>query len=219
VLAGSEQRDDLQYDADGTGWQGRSILSSIGGSQLGTSSSSAGSCRTTTTKGGAVIGCAAPTPPQHELFRARRRAAAAADGGFSDEGDDDEEEFHTDVQLALALRAVNARHGQDLTLTQLGKIATELVDLSSRRMIEMTIALIKHEETEAARGHHVDNKPTTSDVDDGTRGGFAVGAATELGVPREVVRVTAARTGSVIVSSSRLVPRRQPRLYRRSPTR
>ena len=197
VMTDSEQRD-LHYDADGTGWQGRSIPnSSIGGSKLRTPLSSTEPRRTSTTKEGAVIGShAAAAPP---LFCARHRAAAAADGGFSDEGDDDEE---APPRIALALRAMYARHRHERTFMQLEKIVTELAgDLSSRRMIETTIALIKHEETEAARGRHADNKPTTPDFDDGARDGFAVGIATEHGMPRRVVRVTGARTGSTMVET------------------
>ena len=151
---------------------GRSIPdSSIGGSELGTPSSSTEPCGT---EGGAVIGCGAPPPPPHVLFCARLRAAAAAvaatdgnEAGFAEEGDDDDdEEFPTDAEIALALRTVYARHRHDLTLTWwtlMQKTETELggADLSSRRMIETTIALIKHEEAEAARGRQADNTPTT----------------------------------------------------------
>ena len=171
---------------------------------------------TSTTKGGAVIGCGTPPLSPHELFCARRRAAAAdaaaasaaaaavadAEDDFADEGDD-HEEVPTDAQVALALRAVYARHRHDLTITwrtlmqkaeteELGgadlstrrqavyerhrhnltltwrtlmrKTETELggADLSTRRhVIKTTIALIKHEEAEAARGRQADHKPTT----------------------------------------------------------
>jgi hypothetical protein len=116
------------------------------------------------------MGCGAPPPLAHALLRARRRAAAAAaaavaaavDGGLTGEGDDDGEEFPSDAQVALALRAVYARHRHDLTLTRwtlMQKTASELMhetemelggaDLSTlRRVIERTIALIKHEEAE-----------------------------------------------------------------------
>ena len=216
VFTGSEQWD-LHYDADGTGWQGRSIPNSIGGTELGTFFSSIGPRRMSTTKRSAGIGCGAPPPPPHlplrrrhhrmpHLFCACRCAAAttaAADGGgLAGEGDDDDEEVF-DVQLALALRAVYTRHRHDLTLTQLQKVVTELGgDLSSRRMIKMTIALIKHEESEAVRRRHADDKPTSPDFHDGAHDDFAVGIATGLGVPRDVLRVTSARAGSVIVETS-----------------
>ena len=227
VLPDSEQCDHLHYDADGTGWQGRSIPnSSIGGSELGMPSSSTRPRRTSTTKGGAVIGCGASPPPTHELICACRRAAAAPaaaaaaaatdddevsfadegdtdnEAGVSDEGGDDDEESPTDAQLALATRAVYARRRHDLKLTQwtlMQKTETELggVDLSTRRrVIETTIALIKHEEVEvdAAHGRH-------DDFDDGARDDFAMGVATGLGVPRDGVRVTGARAGLVIVET------------------
>ena len=55
----SEQRD-LNYDADGTGWQGRSIPnSSIGGSKIGKPASSIGPHCTPTTKGGGASSAAA----------------------------------------------------------------------------------------------------------------------------------------------------------------
>ena len=56
VLTDSKQCD-LPYDADRTGWQGRSIpSSSIGGSELEKPSISNEPRRTSTTRGGAVIG-------------------------------------------------------------------------------------------------------------------------------------------------------------------
>ena len=104
-------------------------------------------------------------------------AAAAADGNFSEEEDDDDSKFPTDVQLALALRAVYAHHRHDLTLTRrtlTQKTETELggADLSTRRrVIKTTIALIKHEEAEAevARGSYAEDKPTAPDFDDDAR--------------------------------------------------
>ena len=235
ALTDSEQWD-LHCDADGTDWQGRSILnSSIGGSELGTPSTSAGSRRTWTSKGGAGIGCDAPSPRPHALFRARccevaaagggGGTATAAVGGLSVEEDDDNEELLPDAQLALALRAVYARHRHDPTLTRrtlTQKTETELggADLSTRRrVIRATIALIKLEEAkaeaargrhadiapikftkakaEAARGRHADDKPTACDD-------FAVDATTGLGVPGDGVRETGgARTGSAIVERSR----------------
>ena len=109
---------DLNYDADGTSRQGRSTpSSSIGESELGTSSSSTG-------------------PPPHVLFCARRHAAATAgavdndeagfsddEAGFSDEGDDDKQEFLTDVQLVLIkseegeAEAVRGCHADDKPTT------------------------------------------------------------------------------------------------------
>ena len=199
--------------ADGTGWQGRSIPdSSIGGSELGTPSSSTEPCGT---EGGAVIGCGAPPPPPHVLFCARLRAAAAAvaatdgnEAGFAEEGDDDDdEEFPTDAEIALALRTVYARHRHDLTLTWwtlMQKTETELggADLSSRRMIETTIALIKHEEAEAARGRYANDKPTNPGVVDDACDHFAVGVATGLGVSCDGVRITGVHAGSIIVETS-----------------
>ena len=205
----SEHWDHLRYDADGTGWQGRSISNSISGTELRTPPSSVGPRRTSTTKGGAVIGFGAPPPPPHALICARRRAAtdgaaaaaaAAADDdedGFSDQGEDDDEAFSTDAQLALALRAVYARHRHDHTITKLG---------SAEHVIKTTIAMIKHEEAEAetARGHHTDDKMTTPDFDDSAHGGLGVDVARGLGVPRDGgVRVTGvARAGSVIVEAA-----------------
>ena len=213
---------DLHYDADGTGWQGRSIPnSSIGGSELGTPSSSNGPCRTSMTKGGAVIGCGAPPPASRMRFRAHRRATAAAaaaiaaavDGFFSEEDDDDNEQVPTDTQIALALRAVYTRHRHDLTLTRwtlMQKIVTELggADLWTRMsVLEKIIARMKLEEAkpEAARGCHADDEPTAIGFDDGARDHFAVGFATELGVPHDGMRVTGAHAGSVIVEMNVIV--------------
>ena len=105
------------------------------------------------------------------------------------------------------------------------KTETELggVDLSNRRrVIKTTIRLVKREEAkaEAARGRHADGKLITPDAahavvftatlsampienfDDGARNDFAAGVAAGLGVPRDSVRVTCARAGSVIVETS-----------------
>ena len=210
VLTDSEQQD-LHYDTDGTGWQGKSIPnSSISGSELATLSRSTGPRRTSATKEGAVIGCGTPPPLPHLLVCARRRAAAAAvaastaaaDGGLSDKRDNDDETFPTDAQLKLALRTVYARHRHDPTFTQsalMQNTETELggADLSTRRhVINKTIALIKLEEVSAkmVRGRH----------DDGisARDNFVKGVVTGLGVPRDGVRASGTRVGLAILETS-----------------
>ena len=140
------------------------------------------------------------------------RGSLADKDSFADEGVGDDEEFTTDPQLALALRAVYARHHHDLhTLTRqtlAQETETELggADLSTRRrVIKATIALIKlaTAKAEAARGRYAGDKPTTPGIDDGARGDFAVDVATGRGVPRDGVQPTGgARTGSVIVEMS-----------------
>ena len=137
-FGGISELADPYYDADRIDWQGRSFAnSSIGGSELGTSSSSTRPRCTSTTKWGAVIGCGAPPPPPHELFCARRHAAATAaaadndEAGFSDEGDNEDEVFPTDAHLAM---------------------------LRLRRKFKRA-----EREDEAARGCHTDDKPTTPD--------------------------------------------------------
>ena len=222
MLTNSEQRD-LHCDTDGTGWQGRSISnSSIGGSKLGILSSSTGPWHMPTTKGGAVIGCGAPPPRPHALFRTRHCAVTAA--GSREAADAQlalafsraaTTGLLTDAQLALALRAVygvHARHRHDLhTLTRrtlAQETETELggADLSTRRrVVKATIALIKlaTAKVKAARGRYAGDKPTTTDIDDGARGDFAVDVATGRGVPRDGVQPTSgARTGSVVVETS-----------------
>ena len=115
-----------------------------------------------------------------------------------------------DLALILARLRRDGRHRHDLTLTRwtlMQKTETDLggADLSTRRrVINSTIALIKHEEAEAeaARGRHANDKLTTPGFDDGARGYFAVGVATGLGVPCDGVRATGACAGSVIVETS-----------------
>ena len=115
-----------------------------------------------------------------------------------------------DLALILARLRRDGRHRHDLTLTRwtlMQKTETDLggADLSTRRrVINSTIALIKHEEAEAeaARGRHANKKLTTPDFDDGARDYFAVGVATGLGVPCDGVRATGVCAGSVIVEAS-----------------
>ena len=117
------------------------------------------------------------------------RGSLADKDSFAEEGVDDDEEFSVDHQLALALRAVYARHRHDLTITEVAE---------AERVIKTTIALIKHEEAEAvaARGRR-------AEFDNSARDKIAVGVATAgLGVPRDSVRATATRAGSVIVEAS-----------------
>ena len=151
VLTDSEQWDHLHHhNADGTGWQGRSISNrSIGGGGLGADSGR----RTSEAKKGAVIGCGAPRPLPHVLrcSTSRRAAAAAAaaataaaEGGFSEDENDDNEEIYTDAQLALALYAIYARHRPDLTLTRrtlMQKTAAELMQKTERELAAPTSRL------------------------------------------------------------------------------
>ena len=96
----------------------------------------------------------------------------------------DAEELPTDAQLALALRAVYARHRHDRTLTWrtlVQKTETELgsVGLSTRRhIIKTTIELIKHEEAEAkaARASHAADDDEPPVVMFHALGGSPVGA-------------------------------------------
>ena len=193
---------DPHYDADRIGWQqGRPIPnSSIGGNELVNRVrflSSTGPRRMSKTRKGTVIGCGVPSLDL-PLCTRRRAAATSADSGFPEEGDDDDDDkkFTTDAQRSLALRAVYARHRHDLTLTELQKIVTELGgDLVSRRMLTTTISLMEHEETKAARSIHAADKPTITDFDDGACEDFTVGVATELGAPRDGVRVAADEGG------------------------
>ena len=210
ILIASEQWEipiHVHSVTDGTGWQGRSIPNdSIGESELGVPSSATGP---RSTKEGTVIGCSAPPLPPHVLLCASHRAAAAAavaatdddEAGFAEEGDDDDEAFPSEARITLALRAAYARHmmmQKALTETELGG-----ADLSvCRHAIKTIIALIKHEEAEAARGCHANDKPTTPGFDDDARNGFAVGVATGLGVPHDEVRITGAHAGSVIVETN-----------------
>jgi hypothetical protein len=102
-------------------------------------------------------------------------------GGTADVGDDvfaeaaeEDVEFSTDAQLALALRAVYARHRHDLRLTrrtsmqktdaELGRAARVLG--RAERVIKTTITLFTHEEaeTKAARGRLGDEKPSTPEA-------------------------------------------------------
>ena len=138
VSTDSEQRD-LHYDADGTGWQGRSIPnSSIGGSKLRTPASSTGPRRTPTPRGGGVIGCGAPPPPPHVLFCADE-AGFSDYAGFSDEGDNDDEEFPTEaLEVVEAERIGQEKVYSDLEATRrlLEQHARDAADLESKLKVE-----------------------------------------------------------------------------------
>ena len=103
----------------------------------------------------------APPPPPHVLWCVWHDSSDVGDDDCAEDGDDDaaareNEAAFDDDKLARVLRAVYARHRHDPTLTR--RTLTELTeaelggaDLSNRRLtVKLTIALIKHEEAEAA---------------------------------------------------------------------
>ena len=121
-----EQRD-LDYDADKTGWQGRSIrISSIGGRELRAPLSSTVLRHTSTTKearhhrlrrAAAATASAVSRMRQHDGVAEVGDAFAADDeADFADEGDTDDEECFSITQLNLA--RVLHTHVHDLALTR-----------------------------------------------------------------------------------------------------
>ena len=106
-------------------------------------------------------GDAPPPPPSHMLWCVCTDSGDVGGDDCAEDGDDDaaareDEAVPDDDKLARVLRAVYARHRHDPTLTR--RTLTELTeaelggaDLSNRRLtVKLTIALIKHEEAEAA---------------------------------------------------------------------
>ena len=110
----------------------------------------------------------APPPPPHVLWCVWDDSSdvgdddcAEDDDDCAEDGDDDaaareNEAAFDDDKLARVLRAVYARHRHDpaltrRTLTELTEAELGGADLSNRRLtVKLTIALIKHEEAEAA---------------------------------------------------------------------
>ena len=182
--------DRINYDADGTGWQGRIPNSSIGRSELGTPSRFTGPRRFANVAHD--LCCFARSHATSGTATAAAAAAAAAGDdkvSFLDEGDDDDEEYPTDARLALALaapctRAVHERHRHDLTLTQhtlMQTTETEPCDanLTTRtRELEKTIALVKHEENPANKLNGVEEEE--EDYDLARPGAGSVNAAAAL---------------------------------------